>query len=82
MTNFFTLPLMLLSGIMLPVTFAPKIIQHISKVDPFTYAVDASRALVNGDLGNNAVWIALILFAVLGAAALAWFIRAMKDAVA
>ncbi len=29
-TNFFTLPLMLLSGIMLPVAFAPKIIQNIS----------------------------------------------------
>src|SRR6185436_3243431 len=27
-TNFFTLPLMLLSGIMLPVAFAPKVIQH------------------------------------------------------
>ncbi|MBX4181669.1 ABC transporter permease, partial [Candidatus Parcubacteria bacterium] len=39
-TNFFTLPLMLLSGIMLPITFAPKLIRRISVIDPFRYAVD------------------------------------------
>lgn len=81
-TNFFTLPLMLLSGIMLPVTFAPKLIRNISTVDPFRYAVDASRALVNGDLGNNSIWIALIIFTALSVVTLSWFIRSMKDAVA
>ncbi len=44
-TNFFTLPLLLLSGVMLPVTFAPKLIQNIAKFNPFTYAVDASPVL-------------------------------------
>lgn len=81
-TNFFTLPLMLLSGIMLPVQFAPKVIQNVAKVDPFRYAVDASRALVAGDVGNSAVPIALITFVILAALALTWFIRSMKDAVA
>lgn len=81
-TNFFTLPLMLLSGIMLPVAFAPKIIQNVSIIDPFRYAVDASRALVNGNLGDSAVFWALGIFAILAAAALFWFIRSMKDAVA
>jgi ABC-2 type transport system permease protein len=81
-TNFFTLPLMLLSGIMLPIAFAPKLLQRVSTADPFRYAVDASRALVDGDLTNSAVVVALILFAVLAALALAWFIRSMKDAVA
>ena len=82
LTNFFTLPLMLLSGIMLPVQFAPKLLQNIAKADPFLYAVDASRALVNGDLGHNSVWIALVLFAILSVICLWWFIRSMKDAVA
>jgi ABC-2 type transport system permease protein len=81
-TNFFTLPLMLLSGIMLPVAFAPKVIQRVSAFDPFRYAVDASRALVNGHIGDPAVYTALILFIILGALALSWFIRSMKDAVA
>lgn len=80
-TNFFTLPLMLLSGIMLPITFAPKIIRNISAADPFRYAVDASRALVNGNLGDNSVWIALIIFGLLSVITLGWFIRSMKDAV-
>ncbi|MBX4206399.1 ABC transporter permease [Candidatus Parcubacteria bacterium] len=80
-TNFFTLPLMILSGIMLPVAFAPKIIQHISAIDPLRYAVDASRALVSGNVGDNAVAISFVLFALLAALALAWFIRSMKDAV-
>ncbi len=80
-TNFFTLPLMLLSGIMLPVTFAPKLIRNISTIDPFRYAVDAFRALANGNAGDSSVIIAIVLFAVLGALALWWFIRAMKDAV-
>lgn len=81
-TNFFTLPLMLLAGIMLPIAFAPKLLQHVSKIDPFRYAVDASRALVNGNLGDSSVVTALVLFAVLAALALWWFIRSMKDAVA
>lgn len=81
-TNFFTLPLMLLSGIMLPVAFAPKVIRNIAVVDPFRYAVDASRALVEGNFANSSVAIALVLFAALAAGALWWFIRSMKDAVA
>ncbi len=81
-SNFFTLPLMLLSGIMLPVAFAPKLLQSIAKADPFKYAVDASRALINGTLGDDAIWIAFIIFVILAALSLWWFVRAMKDAVA
>lgn len=81
-TNFFTLPLMLLSGIMLPVAFAPKLIQKIAAVDPFRYAVDAARAAANGNLSDGSIIVALVVFAVLSTLALNWFIRSMKDAVA
>ncbi len=81
-TNFFTLPLILISGIMLPVTFAPKIIQNISKFDPFTYAVDAARAMVNGNLSEPSIVTAFIMFALLSILTLWWFMRSMKDAVA
>lgn len=81
-TNFFTLPLMLLSGVMLPTTFAPQFLQSLAKFDPFTYAVDASRALVNGSLGDPSIPAAFLLFLVLGGITLSLFIRAMKEAVA
>ena len=70
------------SGVMLPVAFAPKLLQTISKFDPFAHAVDAARALVNGDLGDSSILIAFAMFLVLGMLALSWFIRAMKEAVA
>jgi ABC-2 type transport system permease protein len=81
-TNFFTLPLFLLAGVMLPISFAPKIIQTIAKFDPFTYAVDASRALVNGSFNDPAVPSAFLVFIVLGAITLTWFVRSMREAVA
>jgi ABC-2 type transport system permease protein len=81
-TNFFTLPLMLLSGVMLPLTFAPKILQTLAKFDPFAYAVDASRALLNGSLSETSIALAFIIFLFLGNITLSWFIRAMREAVA
>ncbi len=81
-TNFFTLPLFLLAGVMLPVTFAPPVIQSIAKFNPFTYAVDASRALINGTFTEPAIWIAFVVFMVLGVLTLSWFIRSMRSAVA
>jgi ABC-2 type transport system permease protein len=81
-TNFFTLPLFLLAGVMLPITFAPKVIQNIAKWNPFAYAVDAARALINGVFDDKAIWIALGSFVVLGFLTLSWFIKTMREAVA
>jgi ABC-2 type transport system permease protein len=81
-TNFFTLPLVLLSGVMLPVAFAPPTIRAIAKFDPFSYAVDAARALLNGVPGDPFVAQAFVLFSVLGVIASWSFIRAMREAVA
>jgi ABC-2 type transport system permease protein len=80
-TNFFTLPLVLLSGVMLPVAFAPTSIRIIAKFDPFTYAVDAARALLNGS-PDPSIWHAFALFSVLGVIALWTFIKSMREAVA
>jgi ABC-2 type transport system permease protein len=81
-TNFFTLPLLLLSGVMLPLTFAPNLIQDIAKYDPFAYAVAASRALINGSLGDSSIVIAFIVFIILGILTVTWFISSMREAVA
>jgi ABC-2 type transport system permease protein len=80
-TNFFTLPLVLLSGVMLPIGFAPRLIRTIARFDPFSYAVDAARALLNG-VPDPAVLQAFVLFAVLGVIALWTFIKTMREAVA
>lgn len=80
--NFVILPLFLLSGTMLPLSFAPKWIQTIALLNPFTYAVDASRYLSDGNVANNAVLISFVVFIVLSALTLQWFIRTMKETVA
>ena len=51
-TNTFYLPMMLLSGIMLPISFAPDWIKNMAAFNPFYYAVEASRSLFAGDYAN------------------------------
>lgn len=43
-----SLPLLLLSGIMLPMALAPDWLRTLSTLNPLTHAVDAARALFNG----------------------------------
>ena len=80
--NTFVLPAMILSGIMLPVSFGPPVIQLLAKLDPFYYAVNAARALINGALGDSSVLVAFLVFALLSIITLAEFIRGMREAVA
>lgn len=81
-TNTFILPLLILSGVMLPIGFGPPIIQAASHLDPFFYAVNAARALVNGTLTSLTIAEAFAVFAVLSGLTLAMFIRSMREAVA
>ena len=78
--NLFALPLFLLSGIMLPLSLAPDILQKIATANPFAYAVDAARALIGGHLQDVAVLQAFAIFAVLGALALFWATRSIRKA--
>ncbi len=78
--NLVALPLLLLSGIMLPLSFAPDILQNIAKANPFNYAVSASRALVAGSLGDVSVMQGFIIFGVLAVLALFWVTRAVRKA--
>lgn len=80
--NTFVLPLLILSGVMLPMSFGPPIIQTISRFDPFFYAVNAARALIVGALAAPPVASAFIVFIPLAAIALTLFILSMREAVA
>jgi len=68
-------PVLLLSGILLPLTYAPGWLQGIADWNPFSWAVDGTRALFRGDLGAPAVWQGLLIMAVLAAAAVGWAAR-------
>jgi ABC-2 type transport system permease protein len=78
--NLVALPLLLLSGIMLPISFAPDILKNIAKANPLAYAVDGSRALVAGHLGDVAVYQGFVIFAVLAVLALYWVTSAVRKA--
>ena len=67
-TNTSYLPLMLLSGIMLPMSFAPVWMKNMALFNPFYYAVEASRSLFAADWGNMIIlkgFAVVIAFAIL-----------------
>lgn len=51
------LPLLLLSGVLLPMSLAPDWLRFLASINPLTHAVDAARALFNGDWGNPEILI-------------------------
>jgi len=78
--NFFSQPLLLLSGILLPLTLAPLWLKTLSDANPMKYVVDASRAIFRGDLANPSVWQSFLILMVLVVAAFAWSLRCMRKA--
>ncbi|MEW2376353.1 ABC transporter permease [Micromonospora sp. NPDC047812] len=68
-------PVLLLSGILLPLTFAPGWLQGIAEWNPFSWAVDGTRALFAGELGDDKVWQGLSIIAILAAAGVFWAAR-------
>jgi ABC-2 type transport system permease protein len=50
-----SLPLLLLSGVLLPMSLAPGWLETASKVNPLTHVVDGARSLFRGDFGDGDV---------------------------
>lgn len=76
--NAVSMPVLLLSGILLPLSGWLK---NVGYWNPFTYAVDASRALFAGNPGNANVWKALVIVTVLAIAAATWAARSFARSV-
>jgi ABC-2 type transport system permease protein len=74
------LPLLLLSGILLPMALAPDWLRFIASLNPLTHAVDASRALFNGDWGNPEVAIGVSITTIFAALAICVAARAFSRA--
>jgi len=59
------MPLLLLSGILLPMALAPDWLQFLSSLNPLTHTVDAARALFNGQWGDPEIAIGVAITAVM-----------------
>lgn len=77
-----SLPLLLLSGVLLPLSFAPPWLRAIAAANPLAYAVDAARAIFNDQLSDPSIGIAVAIMAVLASIAVTLAARAFGRAVA
>lgn len=80
--NGIALPALLLSGIFLPLAFAPGWLEFLSSINPLTHAVDATRALFNSDWGNPEVLIGIAISSLVALFAVWFGARAFTRAVA
>jgi ABC-2 type transport system permease protein len=77
-----TLPLLLLSGVLLPLSLAPDWLRAIAAANPLAYAVDASRAVFNDHLSDTSVIKGVAIMAVLATAAVVTAARSFARVVA
>jgi len=66
--NGLALPLLLLSGVMLPMSLAPDWLQTLAKINPLYHAVAAIRALFNANFGDGEILVGLAVLVVLAVA--------------
>jgi ABC-2 type transport system permease protein len=80
--NTIIFPILLLAGILLPMSLAPDWLRTLANFNPFAHAVDAARALFNGDMGNPEIVLGTALMAILAVICLQLGARAFSRAVA
>ena len=62
-----SLPLLLLSGVLLPMSLAPSWLRHVSQVNPLSHVVDATRAMFQGHFDASGIaWGVGLAFAMAG----------------
>lgn len=74
-------PLMLLSGMLLPLDVGPTWMQVLSRFNPLTYMVDAERALFNGEFSAPAVWQGTLAAMLVAAVGLTVGVRSMRHSI-
>jgi len=80
--NGMALPLLLLSGVMLPMSLAPDWLQTVAKFNPLYHAVAAIRALFNANYGDGEIVVGLVVLVVLAVATIALGARTFSRAAA
>ena len=76
--NTITLPVSLLSGIILPLALAPLWLQDLAQINPFSYAVNATRALFAGNFQNIGIVEGFVVIGVLSVLVFFWGLRSLK----
>jgi len=71
-------PLLLLAGMLLPITNGPDWLRTLSKFNPLSYVVDAERALFNGDVWASTTLTGTLAAVGVGALGLLVGVRAMN----
>ena len=80
--NGINLPVLLLAGILLPISLGPSWMRVLAHFNPLYYLVQASRVLASGTLTGPAVWQAFAVLVPLCALVLAWATSVFRKAVA
>lgn len=70
--NSIIVPLLLLSGILLPMSLAPAWLFTVSRFNPLVYVVDATRAAFVGDVTSSAVLLGILAAVALSVVAVAF----------
>ena len=71
-------PLLLLSGITLPLSLAPRIIRALASVNPLAYEVTAARSLFLGNFGDSAITVGIVFLGGLAILAFTWAARSFR----
>ncbi len=79
--NGLNLPVLLLAGVLLPISLGPAWMRVLAHVNPLYYLVQASRVLAGGTLSGSAVWQAFAVLVPLCALVLTWATGVLRTAV-
>jgi ABC-2 type transport system permease protein len=79
--NGINLPVLLLAGVLLPISLGPAWIRVLAHFNPLYYLVDAARVLASGTLSGTAVWQAAAVLVPLCALVLTWATAVTRKAV-
>jgi len=80
--NGINLPVLLLAGVLLPISLGPLWMQVVAHLNPLYYLVQASRALAVGHFAAPAVWQAFAVLVPLCVLVVAWATQVFREAVA
>lgn len=75
------LPVLLLSGSLLPISLAPNWLKVLAHFNPVFYAVEASRTLAFGNFSSSSVFYAFLILIAFAIGTLTWATRVFKKAV-
>ena len=79
--NGINLPVLLLAGVLLPISLGPLWMRVLAHFNPLYYLVVASRVLAVGDFGDPAVWQAFAVLVPLCVVVVVWATRVFRQAV-